>query len=71
MAERPELWTTTQAGVYLGASSAGSARKILSRLRIAAVGREPGRAGENLYDARQIQAARGAPPASRRPVLPL
>ena len=38
----PELWSTAEAAEYLGASSAGSGRKTLSRLGVAAVSREPG-----------------------------
>jgi hypothetical protein len=63
----PEMWTTTQAAAYLGASSAGSARKILSRLGIRAIGRQPGRDGENLYDAAQIRKARSPRPAPSDP----
>jgi hypothetical protein len=40
-----ELWTTAEAAEYLGASSAGSGRKTLSRLEVAPVSRQPGRGG--------------------------
>lgn len=53
-----ELWTTAEAAAYLGASPAGSGRKTLSRLGVAPVSREPGRAGQNLYDASQVRAAK-------------
>jgi hypothetical protein len=53
-----EMWTTSEAAAYLGASSPGSARKILSRLGISAAGRRAGRDGENLYEAAKIRAAR-------------
>lgn len=38
----PELWTTAEAAEYLGASSAGSGRKTLSRLGVAPVSRNRG-----------------------------
>lgn len=37
----PELWTTAEAAEYLGASSAGSGRKTLSRLGVTPTSREP------------------------------
>jgi hypothetical protein len=56
----PELWTTADAAEYLGASSAGSGRKTLSRLGVAPVSREPGRGGQNLYDAvKSVRPKRG------------
>jgi hypothetical protein len=54
----PELWTTAEAAAFLGASSAGSGRKTLSRLGVAPASREPGRAGQNLYDASKVRAAK-------------
>ncbi len=58
----PELWTTAEAAEYLGASSAGSGRKTLSRLGVAPLSREPGRGGQNLYDAAEIRAAKARMP---------
>jgi hypothetical protein len=57
-----ELWTTAEAAEYLGASSAGSGRKTLSRLGVAPVSREPGRVGQNLYDATKVRAAKARMP---------
>jgi len=65
----PELWTTTEAAEYLGASSAGSGRKTLSRLGVAPVSREPGRGGQNLYDATKIRAAKARMPGRGRQSL--
>jgi hypothetical protein len=65
----PELWTTAEAAAYLGASSAGSGRKTLSRLGVAPVSREPGRAGQNLYDAPKVRAAKTRMPGrGKRPL---
>ena len=58
----PELWTTAEAAGYLGATSAGSGRKTLSRLGVAPVSREPGRGGQNLFDAAKVRAARSRMP---------
>lgn len=58
----PELWTTAQAAGYLGASSAGSGRKTLSRLGVTPISREPGRGGQNLYDAAKVRAAKARMP---------
>jgi hypothetical protein len=58
----PELWTTAEAAEYLGASSAGSGRKTLSRLGVEPVSREPGRGGQNLYDASKVRAAKARMP---------
>jgi hypothetical protein len=56
------LWTTAQAAEYLGASSAGSGRKTLSRLGVVPASREPGRGGQNLYDASKVRAAKARMP---------
>jgi hypothetical protein len=64
--DAPELWTTTQAAEYLGASTTGSVRKTLSRLRVAPVSREPGRGGQNLYDAGLVRAAKAEMPGRGR-----
>jgi hypothetical protein len=58
----PELWTTAEAAAYLGATSTGSGRKTLFRLGVFPVSREPGRGGQNLYDAGQVRAARAGMP---------
>lgn len=47
----PELWSTEQIRVYLGAKTIRSASRTLHRLGITPVSREPGRSGMNLYDA--------------------
>lgn len=55
-----ELWPISQVAEYLGftgPSATGSARKQLSRWGLVAEGRGPGRGGESLYAADQIQAA--------------
>lgn len=57
-----DLWTIGQVVAYLGAASTGSARKTLSRWGVAAVARQPGRAGASLYDPDQIRAAKEAAP---------
>jgi hypothetical protein len=41
---------------------AGSGRKTLSRLGVAPVSREPGSAGQNLYDASKVRAAKARMP---------
>lgn len=53
-------WSVTQVAERLGftgPSATGSARKQLSRWGLTASGRSPGRGGESLYDADQVQAA--------------
>lgn len=68
MTIEPELWTTAEAARHLGASSAGSGRKTLSRLGIEPVSREPGRGGQNLYDAESVRRAKTQMPGrGRRP----
>lgn len=57
-----ETWTITEAAAYLRAASTGSARRTLSRWGVTAVGRQPGRGGESLYDADQVRAAKAARP---------
>lgn len=51
---------------YSGSSAAGSARKQLSRWGITAEGRTPGRGGESLYAADQVQAAHAHRPGRGR-----
>lgn len=46
-----ELWNTERLRQELGASSIRSAMRIILRLRLLPVSREPGRSGMNLYDA--------------------
>lgn len=57
-----ETWTLTEVAGYLKATSAGSARRTLSRWGVAAVGRQPGRGGESVYDRAAVEAARAARP---------
>lgn len=64
-----ERWTVTQVAGHLGytgPSAAGSARKQLSRWELTPVGRAPGRGGESLYAADQVQAAHAARPGKGR-----
>jgi hypothetical protein len=56
------LWTIADVAEFLGAASTGSARKTLSRWGVAAVARQPGRAGASLYDPEQVRAARASAP---------
>lgn len=55
-----ELWPVSRVAEYLGyqgPAATGSARRQLSRWGITAAGRAPGRGGESLYAADQVQAA--------------
>lgn len=55
-----ELWPISRVAEYLGysgPSATGTARKQLHRWGITAEGRAPGRGGESLYAADQVQAA--------------
>jgi hypothetical protein len=47
----PELWNTERIRQELGAKSIRSAGRIILRLGLEPVSREPGRSGMNLYDA--------------------
>jgi hypothetical protein len=60
--EEPERWTIAEVADYLGAKSTGSARRTLSRWRVKAVARQPGRDGQNLYDPQEVRDARAARP---------
>jgi len=57
-----ETWGLDQVVNYIQASSAGSARKTLSRWGVQAVGREPGRGGQSLYSKTDIVYARAIRP---------
>lgn len=61
-ASETKLWTIADVAEFLGAASTGSARKTLSRWGVAAVARQPGRAGASLYDPEQVRAARASAP---------
>jgi hypothetical protein len=64
-----EKWTIRQVAEHLGyqgPSATGSARKQLSRWELDAVGRAPGRGGESLYAADQVQALHAARPGRGR-----
>ncbi len=52
-----EQWTIAEVAAYLGVSQK-SADKQLRRWQIAAVARQPGRGGMNLYDAEAVQTAK-------------
>lgn len=56
-----ELLTTTQVAELAGVKITGVGR-LLHRAGIRPVAREPGRAGQNLYDGAQVQAAVRARP---------
>lgn len=58
----PDRWTIAEVADYLGAASTGSARKTLSRWNVAAVGRQPGRGGQSLYDPAEVRSAKTAAP---------
>lgn len=59
---KARLWTIGDVAEHLGAASTGSARKTLSRWGVAAVARQPGRAGASLYDPEQVWAAQASAP---------
>ncbi|ANB03970.1 hypothetical protein SAM40697_6919 [Streptomyces ambofaciens] len=64
-----DRWTISQVADHLGyqgTSAAGSARKQMSRWGLDAIGRAPGRGGESLYAADQVQAAHAARPGKGR-----
>jgi hypothetical protein len=54
-----EVWTTDQVAQHLGIEPR-SVRKTMSRWGIAVSGREPGRAGANLYPADEVRAGKSA-----------
>lgn len=65
----PELWPLSKVAEalgYNGPSAGGSARKQLFRWGFTAAGRVPGRGGESLYAADQVQAAHAHRPGSGR-----
>lgn len=51
-----DLWTTAQCAEHFGVE-VGSAYSTLYRLGIRPVARQPGRGGQNLYDAEQVRTA--------------
>ncbi|MDX3329684.1 hypothetical protein PV405_34380 [Streptomyces sp. ME02-6979-3A] len=64
-----ELWPVSQVAAFLGfegPSASGSARKQLSRWGFTAEGRAPGRGGESLFAADQVQAAHAHRPGRGR-----
>lgn len=60
--DEDEEWTLEETAARIGATSTGSARKMLSRWGVTAVRREPGRGGQSIYNALQVLAAKGARP---------
>jgi hypothetical protein len=54
--------TTTEAAAYLGLGSPHAARRQLHRWGVKPVSRLPGRAGENVYDADEVHAAKSNAP---------
>lgn len=57
-----EQWTIGQVATFIDAASTGSARRTLSRWGVKATGRQPGRAGQSLYDAEQVRTAKAGRP---------
>jgi hypothetical protein len=55
-----ELWNTERIRIELGAKTIRSAGRIILRLGLTPVAREPGRSGMNLYDANAVRAALAA-----------
>ncbi len=53
----PDLLNTEQLRQELGAKTIRSAMRIILRLGLKPVAREPGRSGMNLYDAAEARAA--------------
>jgi hypothetical protein len=66
MAATPELWNTDRVRQELGAKTIRSASRIILRLGLKPVAREPGRSGMNLYVASEVAAAIAAMPSRRR-----
>lgn len=56
----PELWNTERIRQELGAKTIRSAGRIILRLGLTPVAREPGRSGMNLYEADAVRAALAA-----------
>lgn len=62
-----EQWTSAEAASFLGVASADVAGRILRRADIRPVARQPGRAGQNLYDAEAVRGFKvGRPGQGRR-----
>jgi len=60
-----EMWSTERIRQELGASSIRSAMRIILRMGLTPVSREPGRSGMNLYEADAVRAAIAARPGPR------
>ncbi|MCU4750228.1 hypothetical protein [Streptomyces sp. G-5] len=58
----PRLWTIHDVAKAIGASSSASARRTLGRWGVKPVGREPGRAGQSLYQPEDVRRAFAARP---------
>ncbi|MFI1579998.1 hypothetical protein [Embleya sp. NPDC020630] len=52
-----EQWTITEAAEHLRARSTNTARRFLARAGVHAIARQPGRGGQNLYDAQAVRDA--------------
>lgn len=63
-----ELWNTERVRQELGAKTIRSASRIILRLGLMPVSREPGRSGMNLYDAAEVAEKIGARGTYRRRV---
>lgn len=57
-----ETWTLAQTAEHIGASSAKYADTLLRRWGIKAIGRQPGRGGQNLYPAVEVMYAHATRP---------
>ncbi|MCI2422506.1 hypothetical protein MOQ72_34270 [Saccharopolyspora sp. K220] len=57
-----ELWTSTQVAAHLGLKDHDSAGRTLRAWGVHPVARQPGRGGQNLYDAAVVRAAKTARP---------
>lgn len=60
-ATQPERWTTTEAAVFCGVTP-GRFRSLAAANSVEPVAREPGVAGENLWDADEVRAMQESRP---------
>lgn len=65
MGPASELWNTERVRAQLGAKTIRSASRIILRLGLVPVSREPGRSGMNLYNAAEVRAAIANRPSRR------
>ncbi|OPC84259.1 hypothetical protein B4N89_27985 [Embleya scabrispora] len=62
MSEPTETWTLAQAAAHIRAGNPDSARVTLRRWGVKPVGRQPGRGGQNLYNAQAVRDAKANRP---------